>query len=352
MAEDDSEKTEQPTQKRIDDAREKGQVATSRELDHWFMILGGTIVVMVFAPMMVEDIAAAMLGFIEHPHLMRFDGGSMRDSVLEVLGKVGLLLAMPMILLMVAAVASGFLQHGFLISTESIKPKFSKISPLGGAKRLFSPRSLVEFGKGVLKLAVVGSVVGMLLWPEFERLELATGMDVAALLPLVKDLTVRLLIGTLAVLALIAGLDVLYQRFAHLKQLRMSREDIKEEFKQSEGDPMIKQRLRQLRMERSRRRMLAAVPTADVVVTNPTHYAVALKYDPEKMGAPRLVAKGADHIAARIREVARENDVPLVENPPLARALHANVDLDQEVPAEHYRAVAEIISYVWKLRKK
>ena len=351
-SDDDSEKTEQPSQKRLDQAREKGQVASSREINHWFMFLGGTLVVMMFAPGMMRDTTVALLRFIEHPHLIRFDEGSMRDTMLDSLGKIGLLLVVPSLLLMAAAAASNLLQHGFLVSTESIKPKFSKISPMAGAKRLFSSQSLMEFVKGLLKLAIVGAVVFMLLKPEFGRLELVTGMDMADLLALLKSLTTRLLIGVLSVMSAIAALDFLYQKFTHLKQLRMSRQELKEEFKESEGDPMIKQRVRQIRMERSRQRMLAAVPTADVVITNPTHYAVALKYDPDKMGAPRVVAKGVDHIAAKIREAARENDVPLVENPPLARALHANVELDEEVPAEHYRAVAEIISYVWKLRKR
>ena len=353
MAEaDDSEKTEQPTQKRLDDAREKGQVAASREINHWFMFLGAAIFVMMFAPAMLEGMGLALIRFVEQPHLITSDGGSMRDALLEMCGRVALLLALPAGLLLVAAAAPGVLQNGFLFSTESIKPKLDKISPLAGAKRLFSLRSLMEFAKGLIKLAIVGTVLAMLLWPEFDRLELAVGLEAAALLDLIGSLTARLLIGVLAVMTLIAALDFLYQKFEHLKQLRMSRQELKEEFKQSEGDPMIKQRLRQIRIERSRRRMLAAVPDADVVITNPTHFAVALKYDPARMSAPTLVAKGADHVAARIREVARENGVPLVENPPLARALHAGVELDQEIPAEHYRAVAEIISYIWKLRQR
>ncbi len=351
MAEqDDTEKTEQPTQKRLDEARRKGQVASSREVNHWFMILGGAVWLAMFAPATLEGAVLALLRFVEQPHLIRVDAGGMREIGLDLLGRVGLLLAVPFGLFLAAAIAGGLLQHGFLLSAQAIKPKLSKLSPVAGLKRQFSLRALAEFGKGLLKLAVVGTVGTLLLIPEFERLELSVGLEMPALLRLVDGLAGRLLVAVLAVMTVVAAADFLYQKYEHIKQLRMSRQELKEEFKQTEGDPTIKQRLRQIRMERSRRRMLAAVPTADVVITNPTHFAVALKYDPERMSAPRLVAKGADHLAARIREVARENGVPLVENPPLARALHAGVELDQEIPAEHYRAVAEIISYVWKLK--
>jgi flagellar biosynthetic protein FlhB len=221
---------------------------------------------------------------------------------------------------------------------------------MAGAKRLFSSRSLVEFAKGLLKLGIVGGVSWYLMRPEFDRLERFTGFDVMQMLAVLNDLSLRLMGAVLAVMTAIAGLDFFYQKFQLMKSLRMSREDMREEYKQQEGDPMIKGRLKQLRLERARRRMMAEVPKADVVITNPTHFAVALRYDQTAMAAPRVVAKGADLVAKRIRELAEEAKVPIVENPPLARALFATVELDQEVPPEHYKAVAKVISYVMALR--
>jgi len=221
---------------------------------------------------------------------------------------------------------------------------------MSGLKRLFSSKSLVEFVKGLLKLIVVGTVVTALMLPQVRSLDTLVGLDPAAMLGLLYEAATRILFGVLATLTLIAALDWLYQRYSLTKDLRMSKQELKEEFKQTEGDPHIKQRIRQLRHERSRKRMMAAVPKADVVIMNPTHFAVALQYDQKTMGAPRCVAKGIDSLALRIRDVAKEAGVAVVENPPLARALHATVELDEEIPAEHYRAVAEVIGYVWKLR--
>jgi len=188
------------------------------------------------------------------------------------------------------------------------------------------------------------------LLPEISRLDTLASMEAAELLYEIQILIIRVFIGILAILFVIAALDVVFQQYQHIKQLRMTKQEVKEEYKNTEGDPQVKGRLRQIRMQRSRERMMQAVPTADVVITNPTHFAVALSYKPETMEAPVLVAKGQDLIAQRIRSIAEENDIAIVENPPLARALHATVDLDQEVPAEHFEAVAQVISYVFNLK--
>jgi len=254
--------------------------------------------------------------------------------------------------LVTAALLAGIVQNGLIFSTEQLKPKFEKISPLKGAKRLFSSRSLTEFVKGILKLAVVGAVAATLMIPEFSRIEQIPTQSLWDTLGLLYTLAVKLLVGVLAVLTIIAGLDLLYQRLMHTKQMRMSRQEIRDELKQTEGDPMVRGRLRQIRRERAQKRMMAAVPEATVVVTNPTHFSVALKYELDDMAAPMVVAKGADHIAFRIREIARENDVPIVENPPLARVLYDGVEIGEEIPEEHYRAVAEVIGYVLKLKGK
>jgi flagellar biosynthetic protein FlhB len=217
---------------------------------------------------------------------------------------------------------------------------------------MFSSRSLAEFVRGLMKIAVVASVALFLIVPEVAHLNKLIGMEMVQLLAETKALLAKLLIGVVAIVAAIATIDVIYQRMQHLREMRMSRQEIKEEFKETEGDPLIKGRLRQLRMERTRRRMMAQVPQSDVVVTNPTHYAVALKYDPATMAAPRMMAKGVDKVAQKIREIAREHGIPVVENPPLARGLHAAVDIDQEVTPEFYKAVAEVISYIFKLKRR
>ncbi len=238
------------------------------------------------------------------------------------------------------------------IVDEGITPKLDKISPMAGLKRMFSSRSLAEFVRGLLKLAVVGAVAMFLILPEVAHLNKLIGMEMVQLLGETKALLAKLLIGVVAIVAAIAAIDVIYQRLQHMREMRMSRQEIKDEFKETEGDPLVKGRLRQLRMERTRRRMMAQVPQSDVVVTNPTHYAVALKYDPNSMAAPKMMAKGVDAVAAKIREVAKEHGIPIVENPPLARGLFAAVDVDEEVTPEFYKAVAEVISYIFKLKRR
>ncbi len=348
----DSQKTEEPTHKKLEDARKKGQVVHSREVNHWFMILGLTILVLVFAPQMMAALRDALVGFIAMPHAVPADGPAFSDTLQEAAQAVLLALLIPLLVLVAAALAAGLLQSGLVVAVERIHPKLEKISLIKGIKRLFSLKAIVEFSKGILKLAIVGSVCTILILPEFSRLDQLTGLSLPNALEVLNSLAIRVLIGVLSIISIIAGIDYLYQRYDFQKQMRMSRQEVKDELKQTEGDPIIKSRLRQLRMERAQRRMMAAVPESDVVVTNPTHYAVALKYDMETMESPALVAKGIDSLAVRIREVAKENDVPLVENPPLAKALYAGVEIDQVITPEHYKAVAEVIAFVMRLKGK
>lgn len=349
---DDSQKTEEPTQKRLDESRQKGQVASSKEINHAFMILGGALFVIMLAPGTLRSIEHTLVRYIAEPHLMTVDGAGLTGALRATLGDVGLALVMPFGLLVVLALFSGVVQHGVLFSAEQLIPKLDKISPMAGFKRLFSMKSMVEFIKGLLKLAVVGTVLALVVIPELSRFTDLPTYSVPDLLRYTAALSGRVLIAALAVVAVIAGLDMFYQRFAHMQSMRMTKQEIRDEMKQTDGDPMIKSRLRQIRMERARRRMMAEVPKATVVITNPTHFAVALRYVQGETEAPILVAKGADLVAARIRELAQDNEVPIVENPPLARALFATVDLDQPIPTEHYRAVAEIIGYVMKLKQR
>jgi flagellar biosynthesis protein FlhB len=348
---DDSQKTEEPSWRKLDEARQKGQVPQSREVANWFVISGAAAAMLIFAPRLGAAMQQVTARFVEQAGTLRLDGTA-GAAILDSLGEIGLAVAAPLALMMATGVAGTMLQTGVLYAPDKLVPKLEHISPLAGMKRLFSMRAVVEFLKGLLKILVVGAVATYLLMPELQRLELLPAMGTAMIAQELRHLSLRLALGVVAVLTAIAIGDYAYQRASFMRAMRMSKQELKEEYKQLEGNPFIKSRLRQIRTERARRRMMAAVPKASVVVTNPTHFAVALQYEMNAQGAPRVVAKGADLVAARIREVAREHDVPIVENPPVARALYATVELDQEIPEEHYKAVAEIISYVFRLKGK
>jgi len=349
---DDSQKTEDPTSKRLDEARKEGQVPKSQEFNHLLMILALTLAVLLFGQFMGKQIASLALPFIEAPDQIPTDLGHLLSIAWRMLGILLLAGAAPLVLALLAAFGASYLQFGLLWSAQSMMPSLDKISPLAGFKRIFSLRSVTELLKGILKIGIVAAVVGAFVMPNVGDLHRLIGMDMIQLIAVISDKVHVLLIGVFAVMAVIATADILYQRFEYLKNLRMSRQELRDEFKQIEGDPLVKGRLRQLRMERARRRMMGEVPNADVVVTNPTHYAVALKYDQSAMSAPKVVAKGTDKVAQRIREVATEAEVPIIENPPLARGLYAAVAIDQEIPPEYYKAVAELISYIFKLKKR
>ncbi len=349
---DDSQKTEEPTAKRLQEARDKGNVAKSQEVGHWFMILALTIVVGFLSPGLTGNVGGTLKTFLARSHDFSLESATLGPLIGETLSSIGLALLPAAGLAMSLAVLSVLIQVGFVLSPESIKPKLEKISPAKGLKRLFSLRSLSEFFKGMVKLLLVAGAVALVLWPQRSRITELVGLDMVHFLAILQTIAFRVLLAVLAVMTLVAILDTLFQRQQHMKQLRMSKQDVKDEFKQTEGDPMVKARLRQIRMERARQRMMAAVPEADVVIANPTHFAVALTYELGSVGAPKVVAKGADTLALKIREIAEQNDVTVVENPPLARALYGAVDLDQEIPPEHYKAVAEIIGYVFRLKGK
>ncbi|MGE4219976.1 MAG: flagellar biosynthesis protein FlhB [Alphaproteobacteria bacterium] len=349
---DDSQKTEDPTGKRLEDARDRGQVASSREVNTWLMLLGALIVLIVFAPGMTSDIKRLSVKFIETPHLFALDRQALFDMLQDtILATAGVLLV-PFVLLIAFALAAGLVQNGFHIASKALQMKPEKISPLAGAKRIASFRQVAELIKGLVKIAIVAAVAAIPLMSMVGQLDVMPTLDLLTLLHELHYLVVRLVTGVLAVMTVVALADYVFQRYQHNKQLRMTKQEVRDEYKQTEGDPVVKQKLRQIRIERARARMMQAVPTADVVVTNPTHFAVALKYDPDTMEAPKCVAKGQDFVALRIREVAEENEVTIVENPPLARALYGTAELDKEIPAEHYEAVAKVISYVWGLKRR
>lgn len=350
---DESQKTEEPTPKKLEETRKKGQVPLSREMNNWIVLLAATIVVVGMGPSVIGRLADLLRLIFDNVHLIGFTTGGGYGDILKTLYlDVLAIIAVPIIFLMAAAFLAPFVQIGPLIAPESIKPSFSKVSPISGFGRLFSMRSLFEFVKGILKIAIVGTVGFIILAPYYDSIDHFVGLPIGYMMVELRSLFLRLMIGVLVVLFILAVIDVVYQRMEHMKKIRMSRQEIKDEYKQTEGDPHMRARLRQLRMEKSRQRMMQAVPTADVIITNPTHFAIALKYDPEQMDAPVCVAKGVDAVALRIREVANENKITIVENRPLARALYDTVEIDDMIPEEHYKAVAEVISFVFKLKGK
>ncbi|MDQ0471417.1 flagellar biosynthesis protein FlhB [Labrys wisconsinensis] len=352
MAEDDAgERTLDPTQKKLDQAVERGDVAKSQELGTWFVLGAGTLAFFLFAKGAAFDLTLALKGYLANAGRISLDAAVLTAAARQLLIAALAAIGLPLLMLMIAAVAGNAVQHRLVWSYDPITPKLSKISPLAGFKRLFGMAAWVNFGKGLAKLAIVGAVLVFVLWPKRASVAGLLSADVATIAPFAFDLIVRLLASALAILTLVALADFVYQRHSWYQRQRMTVHELKEEFKQSEGNPEIKAKIKQMRRQRASKRMMANVPKASVVITNPTHYAVALRYE-AGMGAPVCVAKGVDAVALRIRALAAEHGVAVVENPPLARALHATVDVDREIPGEHYRAVAEVISYVMKLKAR
>ena len=348
---DDAQKTEDPTPKKMEESRKKGQVALSREVNNFLMLLAGTMLVGVMGGTIFSDLGVIMKAYIANSHALPADIGGISSLLGGTVTSILKILSLPLMLFVAFAFFGPFLQIGPLWAPEAIKPSLSKISLIKGFGRIFSMRSLMEFAKGIVKIALVAIVGTIILYPFYDKLEHIIDLPMPSVLAQMQILVVRLMIGVLIVVFIIAAIDLVYQRYEHHKKMKMSKQEIKDEYKQSEGDPHVKARLRQLRAERARQRMMQAVPDADVVITNPTHYAIALKYNALEMAAPVCVAKGVDDVAARIREVAKEHDVTLFENKPLARALFDSVEIDETIPTEHFQAVAEVISYVFKLKK-
>ena len=350
-APDQEAKTEDPSQKRLNDAQKRGDVVKSQEVNNWFMIAGSGLLFSLLAWPMTTGLAGSLKLLIANADEFEV-GGPMLGNFFNNLALTILSVALiPMVILAAFGIAANLVQHRPLLSLEPITPKLSKISPFTGAKRMFSRDALVNFAKGLFKLGVVGGVLFAVLWPERDRLETMVTLDPAALLPAFQQMGLKVFGAVLAVVTLIALVDYVYQRQRWWTRLKMTVQEVRDEFKQMEGNPEIKGRIRKIRMERSRKRMMANVPKATVVSTNPTHFAVALKYD-RTMKAPQCLAKGADDIAFRIRELAKEHNVPIVENPPLARALYASVDVDEVIPTEHFKAVAQVIGFVMRTKEK
>ena len=346
---DKDQKTHDPTQKKLDDALKKGDVAKSQDLVAWFLLFISTLIVATMAASSAGGLAVPLKNLIANADLVPVDRSALMQLLISLIVAVVVAIGLPLAGLFLTGVGANLMQHRLVFSGESLKPKFSKISPMAGFKRIFGLDAIVNFVKGLAKITIVGTVIFVVLWPQRSTVDAMVRMAVEMLLPHTFSLVMSVLMAVVAILAIIAIADYVYQYQRWYNRQKMSTQELKEELKQSDGNPEIKAKIKQIRRERSRKRMMANVPQATVVVTNPTHFAVALKYE-TGMTAPVCVAKGMDLVALKIREVATANDVPIVENVPLARALHASVEVDQPIEEEHYRAVAEVIGYVMRLK--
>jgi flagellar biosynthetic protein FlhB len=344
----DDDKTEEPTEKKLQDARDKGDIVYSTEVGSALSLLAVTMICIFMAGPMMSDIGDMLVRILANAD-KPIDGAAMRDFFATIFLRVAAAIGFACLLLMLAGVVSRFIQDKLVFTSERMKPQLERLNPIDGFKRVFGMEAFAQFLKATAKLAIVGTVVLVVLWPDDAILQNLPLLDVAALGAIIADKSIALLIACVICVAVIAMADYLYTRFQHRKRLRMSQYDLKQEFKQTEGNPEVRAKLRQIRHERAARRMMTQVPRATVVVTNPTHYAVALRYDKDDTPAPMCLAKGIDDIALKIREIATEHSIPIIEDPPLARALYATAELDAVIPREHFEPVAKIIGYVMKL---
>lgn len=352
MAEDsDLERTEQATPQRIQKAREEGQVARSQELTTFILLLSAAAGMVFMGNHLMNDLLAIMREGMRMERELAFQPGLMFNRLSE-LAFEGLLALLPLlIVLMITAFFAPMLLSGWLISSKALIPDFKRINPITGFGRIFSVHGLTELVKAIAKTIVVGSVAALVVWSNTESILSLIAIPVNSGITRAGELMILSFLFMVAAMIFIVIIDVPFQLWNHAKQLRMTKEEIRKEFKESEGDPLVKGRIRSLQREAARRRMMSAIPDADVIVTNPTHYAVALRYKGETMRAPIVVAKGVHLLAARIRELGEEHRIPILEAPPLARALYHHTDLDQEIPEKLYTAVAEVLAYVYQLKR-
>ena len=353
MAEDadNDSKTEEPSAKKLSDARAKGDVAKSADVPQLASLIGAVSVILMAGGWLTRDLSAALVPFIAQAGQMDLSSGGA-----VVIARKAILAALPpLVLVMLTTAAFGVIAHvaqtGFMLTAEKIKPDFKKLDLIKGMGRLFGIDGLVQFAKSALKFIVTGIIAWFVLKPHASEVVNLVGMDPGAMIPEAMKLASKLFFAVILLLTLTAGFDWFWQRQRFMKRMRMTLQEVKDEYKQSDGDPHIKAKRRQIQMQRSRQRMMQAVPKATVVIMNPTHYAVALKYEAGETPAPLCVAKGMDELALKIRAVAEEHGVPVLEDAPLARALYAAVDVDEEIPTEHFEAVAKVIGFIMNGKK-
>lgn len=343
------EKTEEATPRRLQEVRRKGQVARSHDLSAALVLLASIIFLYWRREAFYKEMAELFTSALQEGWRRQLDGGAVMVMFGHLALKIGLLLAPLFLLAVTVGLAANFAQTGFVFSLEPMAPRLENLNPVKGLQRFFSRRALMDLGKSLAKVVVASLVVWLIVKGQFTRVLLSVDMGLSGILDLVGQLLYRVGLGVLAVFLVLAAVDYVFQRREYQRNLRMTRQEVKEEMKQTEGDPLVRSRLREKQRRLARHRMMHAVPRATVVITNPTHVAVALRYR-ETEGAPRVVAKGAGSIAERIKDVARRHNVPIVEDPPVARALFRQVDIGQEIPLALYQAVAEILARIYRLR--
>ncbi|MBE4908713.1 flagellar biosynthesis protein FlhB [Bacillus luteolus] len=346
------EKTEKATPKKRQDSRKKGQVAKSQDVNTAFLLIA-IFLLLLFIGGFLKDITLNIFrhSFQEYM-LMDVSISTVHKIFLDLLLETVIIVGPIMAVALLAGVGANLMQVGFLFSTESIQMKLSKIDPIQGFKRIYSVRALVEMIKSILKILFIGAVTFFVIYLNIEQILKLSQITLGNSLAFLGKLTIQMGLAAAFVLLLLSVLDYFYQKYDYEKNIRMSKQDIKDEYKKSEGDPLIKSKIKQKQREMAMQRMMQEVPKADVVITNPTHYAIALKYDENKMDAPYVVAKGVDFVAQKIKEIANENDIIMVENRPLARALYSQTEIGDAVPEDFFKAVAEILAYVYRLKQK
>ncbi|MFO1013404.1 MAG: flagellar biosynthesis protein FlhB [Caulobacteraceae bacterium] len=342
----DEDKTEEPTAKRLEEARRKGDVAKSMDFAQAAALAGAFSALALLGGWMAQNLAYSLIPFIEHPEAIPLDGGGAVKVARYAMMAAAPFLAIVMACTAFGGVAGNLIQTGFLFSAEKVKPTLDKLSLLQGFKRLFGMDGMIQFLRSTAKVLLTGAVAYMVLKPHAHELVGLSAMDPTQILPFALGLCRDLGFAVLCLLVVIGVGDWFIQRQRFNQRMRMSKEEVKEEYRQQEGDPHVKGKQKQIRHERARRRMMQAVPDATVVIMNPTHYAVALRYEPGETAAPQCVAKGLDALALKIREVAEGAGVPVIEDPPLARALYASVEIDETIPQEHFQAVAKVIGFI------
>ena len=349
--EDEASKTEEPSERKISKAKEEGDIAISQEAKSFIMFLGMLIVIWLLLPYLGRWYLNLSYKFIEMPENIPMDLPHIRLMLFNV--SIGLLkiLALPFLVFMIFGITANIAQTGFVYAPKKLLPDWNKLNIFAALPKFINMKKIVESLKGIIKITVVTYIAYLVIKPDLSKFELLPTMDTMGILQFIHNLVVLLLFSVAIAVLVIAIADYAYQKYTHLKKLRMTKQEVKDEYKQVEGDPLVKSRIRQVRMERARHRMMDNVPKADVVIVNPTHYAIALEYKMDTMEAPVVLAKGVDNVALRIKSIAEEHEIPIVENPPLARALFASAELDQAIPTEHYKAVAEVIGYVMQLKK-
>ncbi len=352
MADQSSDKTEQPTPKRLEDARKKGNVAKSTEINSAFVLLTGTLTLFFISGYMFQNFSMFMKHVLSSLMTYQIARDSVRPYAISLIGISIKIMAPLLLAIMVIGILANVGQVGFLFTLEPVIPNLEKIDPIKGFQRIFSMRSMEELIKGILKIVIIGYVMYRVIKGHYADYFLLMDQGPRQIMSFMMRVIFQMAIWASLILVILAAADFAFQKWNYLKDMRMTKQEVKEEMKEYEGDPQVKGRIRSLQREMARKRMMADVPKADVVITNPTHYAVALKYEPEGMEAPRVLAKGSRKLALKIKEIARESGVPIVEDPPLARALFKSAEVGMEIPVDLFQSVAEVLAYIYRLKGK